>query len=482
MKFKSKHLFWAGLFGLMVMAFWVSGLKHTVWGANGVVDSYGQLQVVGNQLCGSSGTPVALHGMSLFWTNWDTGFYNASVLQWLRDDWQCTVVRAAMGIEPIGAYLSDSGTQTQKVTTVVDAAINLGMYVIIDWHDHNAHQHTEQAKQFFANMAQRYGSYSNVIYEIYNEPESVSWATVKSYAETVIAAIRQYDPDNIIIVGTPTWSQDVDAPANDPINGSNIVYALHFYAGTHKQWLRDKATTALNKGIALFVSEWGTTDSDGDGAVATGESDTWIEFMKSNNLSWCNWSLFDKDESSAALQSGASLTGGWPESALKQSGVYVRNKLISLAKETPVITPTPSATVTATPTVTATSGTVSPTGSVTPSPTNSPQPSANADCAVTYTQNDWGSGATVSVTIKNNSGAAINGWSLTWNFTGNQKITNLWSAGFTQNGTAVTVTNASYDALIPAGGSVSFGFNLSYSGSNSKPAAFTLNGGECSVL
>jgi peptidoglycan/xylan/chitin deacetylase (PgdA/CDA1 family) len=107
---------------------------------------------------------------------------------------------------------------------------------------------------------------------------------------------------------------------------------------------------------------------------------------------------------------------------------------------------------------------------------------AASDYAVNYTQNDWGSGATVSVTITNNGTAAINDWKLEWTFSGNQKITNLWNGVFTQSGTSVKVTNQSYNSTIPAnGGKVSFGFNISYSGSNVKPASFTLNGGASST-
>lgn len=433
-----------------------------------------QLQVVGNKLCDSSGNPVALHGMSLFWSNWDPGLFNGSVVKWLKDDWKCTVVRAPMGIEPTGAYLSNPDAQKQKVMAVVDAAINQGMYVIIDWHDHNAQNHTQQAKEFFASMAQKYGSYPNVLYEIYNEPQSTPWSTIKTYAEEVIGAIRQYDPDNIIIVGTPTWSQDVDAAADNPIQKSNIVYALHFYAATHKQWLRDKATYALNKGIALFVSEWGSCDASGAGTIDYTESDTWIAFMKNNNLSWCNWSINTKAETASALNSSANLSGNWRDSDLTAAGQYVRGQLISLAKvvpsASPTVIPSPTPTITNAPTITPQQS---------PSLTSSPNPGTG--CVVTYSKNDWGNGATVSITIKNNGSAAITNWELVFSFAGNQKIGNLWGGKYTQSGATVTVTNESYNATIPVGGAVEFGFNLNYSGSNVKPASFTLNGTTCTT-
>ena len=460
-----------GLLALIILSsiFIMSTSNTLVWGAEGPVNAYGQLQVIGNKICDKSGNPVALRGMSLFWSNWDPGFYNRNVVQWLRDDWKCTVVRAAMGIEPVGAYLSNPESQKQKVTAVVDAAIELGMYVIIDWHDHNAHNHTQQAKEFFAAMAQKYGGYPNVIYEIYNEPENVGWSTVKAYAEEVIAAIRQYDTDNLIIVGTPNWSQYVDMAADDPIVRPNVVYTLHFYAATHKQWLRDKATYALNKGIALFVSEWGTSEATGTGTLDFAESDTWINFMLNNNLSWCNWSIITKEETSAALLPGASTNGGWNSPVISESGKYVREKLITLNEVTP--SPTPSSTPSPTP---------SPSPTLSPSPT--PTPTFATGCAVSYLiQNDWGSGATVTITIKNNGTTVINGWELKFSFPGSQQITNLWSAKHTQNGTAVTVTNEAWNSSIPPNGTVSFGFNLSYSGTNGKPSEFFLNGITCTT-
>jgi len=471
MNLSRKNRLLTGLLALLILSTLLISGAVPVAGAGGPVDTYGQLQVIGNQLCDRSGNPVALRGMSLFWSNWDTGFYNSNVVQWLRDDWKCTVVRAALGIEPLGAYLSNPEAQKQKITAVVDAAINLGMYVIIDWHDHNAHNHTQQAKEFFAAMAQRYGSYPNVLYEIYNEPESVGWTTVKAYAEEVIAAIRQHDPDNIIIVGTPNWSQYVDAAADNPIRQSNIMYTLHFYAATHKQWLRDKATYALNKGIALFVSEWGTSEATGDGTLDYSESDIWIDFMLKNNLSWCNWSLFTKEETSAALLPGAGTNGGWDSSQLSASGKYVREKLISLNSVVPSISPSPSPSLSPSPS---------------PSPTQIPSPSptgtSGSGCTVAYTMNDWGSGATVTITLKNNGTVAINNWKLEFSFPGNQQITNLWCAKYTQSGAAVTASGESWNSVIQPGGTVSFGFNISYSGANVKPTSFTLNGVACQVL
>ncbi|MCX7681276.1 MAG: cellulose-binding domain-containing protein [Anaerolineae bacterium] len=120
-----------------------------------------------------------------------------------------------------------------------------------------------------------------------------------------------------------------------------------------------------------------------------------------------------------------------------------------------------------------------PTLTSTPGPTATPFPGST--CAVDYVvQSDWGSGATIKVTIRNDSGLAINGWTLTWTFPGNQQITQVWNATYTQNGALVSAKNVSWNANIPAnGGRVNFGFNLSYSGANQKPTDFALNGLPC---
>ncbi len=291
------------------------------------VEYYGALSVSGNRIVGANNKPVQLRGMSFFWSQWMGKYYTNECVKWLKDDWHCNIVRAAMAVEE-GGYLTNPDVEKQKVFAVVDAAIENGLYVIIDWHDHHAFDHQEQAKAFFAEMAQKYGDKPNVIYEPYNEPEQISWSSIiKPYHQAIIDTIRKYDPDNLIICGTSTWSQDVDIAAADPLVGTNIAYTLHFYSGTHKQSLRDKAANALSKGVALMVTEYGTTDATGDGDVNMNETNLWYSFLDQNKISWCNWSIADKTESSAALTPGASSTGGWPSNTLTLSGSFVRSEM-----------------------------------------------------------------------------------------------------------------------------------------------------------
>jgi endoglucanase len=291
---------------------------------------HGSLSVSGNKIVDQNNNPVSFAGNSYFWSNSGWGaekYYNADVVNWLATDWNTTIVRAAMGVEDSGGYMSNPTENKNRVKAVVDAAIAKGIYVIIDWHSHHAEDNQAAAISFFQEMAQTYGNNPHVIYEIYNEPLQVSWSnTIKPYAEAVIAAIRAIDPDNLIIVGTSTWSQDVDIASNDPItSASNIAYTLHFYAATHKESLRQKAQTALNNGIALMVTEWGSVEASGGGNVDAASTDAWMAFLAANDITHANWSIHDKSEGASVLQLGASASGSWAANDLTASGTKVKS-------------------------------------------------------------------------------------------------------------------------------------------------------------
>jgi endoglucanase len=325
---------------LFLLSLAISALTCTAVFANDtlIVEKHGQLRVSGNKIVDKNGDPIALHGMCLYWSQWKGQFYNSSCVQWLRDDWKCTVVRAAMGINGTAdGYLVNPAVEKAKIITIIDACINLGIYVIVDWHDHYAYQHRDQAIAFFEEIAALYGNTPNLIYEIFNEPVgSVSWTnSVKPYADSVVNHIRAIDPDNLILVGSPNWSQDVDVAANNPLLYSNIAYSFHFYAASHRlintQYpnlsFKTKLQSALNKGVAVFVSEFGTTESSGTGVIDSNETNNWMKFMSDNKLSWCNWSVADLTEASAALKPGASADGGWLDSEISTSGLFIRRKL-----------------------------------------------------------------------------------------------------------------------------------------------------------
>lgn len=301
------------------------------------VREFGRLHVSGNQIVGRDGQPVSLAGNSLFWSQEQGQFWNARTIKWLKKDWKTQIVRAAMGVE-WGGYLEHPERERAKVIAVVDAAIADDLYVIIDWHDHRAQLHTKESIAFFQDMARRYARYPNVIYELYNEPiGETSWKdAVKPYAEQVIAAIRAIDPNNLIVVGSPHWSQDVDVAASDPIKDANVAYSLHFYAGSHKQFLRDKAVAALDKGAALIVTEWGSCNADGNGGIDYESTREWMDFMRQHHLIHCNWAVSDKNETSSIVVAGASPKGKWRENQLTAAGKLVRDYVRSWPEKTQV--------------------------------------------------------------------------------------------------------------------------------------------------
>lgn len=296
------------------------------------VETHGALSVKGNRVVDASGRPVALAGVSYFWSNTGWGqdrFYNADSVATFARDWNVSLVRAAMGIDGKGGYAAEPGANRARVEALVDAAIANGVYVIIDWHSHRAEKDPAAAVAFFTDMAKKYGNTPNVIYEIYNEPlRDISWPIgVKPYSQTVIDAIRAVDPDNLIVVGSPSWSQDADVAAADPVKGTNITYTIHFYAGTHKDALRAKAKRALDKGASVFVSEWGAVNADGNGAVDYKETARWQAFMRKNCLSQANWAVSDKKEGASLFKPGVSSTGPWTDMDLTDSGKLVRDLL-----------------------------------------------------------------------------------------------------------------------------------------------------------
>ncbi len=295
------------------------------------VEKHGALSVVGPHIRDQNGEITSLAGPSFFWSNTGWGqerFYTKGAVETFAKDWNAGIVRAAMGAENNGSYLEDPRGNLKRVETIVNAAIENGIYVVIDWHSHRAEKDIEESKRFFTAMAEKYGDYPNVIYEIYNEPlNTTDWSTVvKPYAEELIDTIRAVDPDNLIIVGTQSWDQDVDKAADDPIIGeSNILYALHFYAASHKEDIRKKAEYAISKDLPLIISEWGTVTYNGDGFMDKASTLEWMDFAKKHHLSHMNWSVSDKNETASMFKPSASSNGGWTDKDLTPSGLLVRD-------------------------------------------------------------------------------------------------------------------------------------------------------------
>lgn len=296
------------------------------------VARHGALSIVDGQIVDANGEPVTLRGMSLFWSQWAPQYYSRETVDWLASDWKVTAIRAAIAAEGEDSALNHFDREIAKASRVIEAAAANGIYVLVDWHAH--HDHAAEAEAFLTEIARRYGHLPNLIYEPFNEPlrDGVDWsANVKPYHERVIAAIRQIDPDNLIIVGSPSWSQDVDIAAQDPLAGANIGYTLHYYAATHKEDLRARADAALDAGIALMITEFGLVEATGDGPIDLESANAWWDWAEANGISWLNWSITDKDETSAALRPGTP-PANWTEDDLTQSGKILRARLRAAAQ------------------------------------------------------------------------------------------------------------------------------------------------------
>ena len=307
--------------------------------AGSPVARHGGLSIRGGKVVDQHGQPVTLRGMSLFWSQWAPQYYSAETVDWLAKDWKVSAVRAAIAAEGDDSAHQHFDRELAKASAVIEAAARSGIYVIADWHAHRPYP--EEATRFLTAIARKYGHLPNLIYEPFNEPlrDGVDWSRdVKPYHQRIVAAIRAVDPDNLIIVGSPSWSQDVDLAAADPLPFENLAYTLHYYAGTHRQELRDKGDAALVNGAALLITEFGTVEATGDGPLDHAESQRWWDWAEAHGIGWMAWSIGDRDETSAALKPGTP-PSGWSEDDLTESGKLIRAKLRELAGTNPACQP-----------------------------------------------------------------------------------------------------------------------------------------------
>lgn len=268
---------------------------------------HGRLSVIDGRVCGADGRPVQLRGMSTAGLQWYAGVVNDAAFAALVKDWKANLVRLTM-------YVGERGYATQPglmkhMEKGIELAIAHGLYVIINWAVHvpgNPNDETyRDAQTFFDYLSRKYGKHPNLLYEIMSEPNGlVDWAKdLKPYAEKTVATIRANDPEGIILIGSGTWSQDIDLAAEDPVAGHNLAYAFHFYAGTHGEPQLAKVRAAMARGVAVFASEWGTSECKGFVGPFVPESTAFLDFLEQHRISWANWSLSDKHEGSAALKS-----------------------------------------------------------------------------------------------------------------------------------------------------------------------------------
>ena len=297
-------------------------------------EQHGALHVSGTRLVDAAGNAVQLRGVSTLGLAWYPEFVNREAFRTLRDEWGANTVRLAMYTCEQGGYMTDG--DRDALEALIDKGVRecaaLGMYAIIDWHilsDGDPNTHADAAEDFFCRISARYADQPHVLYEICNEPNGagVTWPVVKRYAERIIPVIRANAPEAVILCGTPTWSQDVDAVAADPLEGKNLMYSLHFYAATHKGALRLRVEKALKAGVPVFVSEFSICDASGDGIIDYASADAWRELIEAHGLSYIAWSLSNRDESAALIRADCGKTSDWTADDLTDTGRWLRGVL-----------------------------------------------------------------------------------------------------------------------------------------------------------
>ena len=297
-------------------------------------ERHGALHVEGTRLVDASGRPVQLRGVSTLGLAWYPEFVNGRAFRTLRDDWGANTVRLAMYTCEAGGYMTDG--DRARLEALIDSGVklcgDLGLYAIVDWHilsDGDPNRHADAAEDFFGRISARYAGQRHVLYEICNEPNGpeVTWPVVKAYAERIVPVIRANAPEAVILCGSPTWSQDVDLAAKDPIDDKNLMYTLHFYAATHGEALRSRAEAALAAGAPLFISEFSICDASGDGAIDWASAAAWRALICRHGLSYIAWSLSNRDETAALICADCHKTSDWGAEDLTRTGRWLREVL-----------------------------------------------------------------------------------------------------------------------------------------------------------
>ncbi|MDE6566382.1 MAG: glycoside hydrolase family 5 protein, partial [Lachnospiraceae bacterium] len=285
-----------------------------------------------------NGKPFQLRGASTHGMHWDGmhQYVNKAAFQSLRDEWGVNMVRLVSYITQGGYTEGSQAHLDSKIQEGVEAAKELGMYVLIDWHVHAEDPHVKKdwAEKFFQKYATMYKDYDNVLFEICNEPTGVNWynngsgGDLYSYCKDICTIIRNAGSNALIVCGTNTWSQDVDQVAQKPLKNDgfkNILYTFHFYAASHYEDKMSKVRTAIAAGTPIFVTEFGICSADGNGTFDTGNADAWIKLCDENNISYACWSLCNKAEAASYLLPSSSKRSGWTEEDLATTGIWLVN-------------------------------------------------------------------------------------------------------------------------------------------------------------
>lgn len=444
------------------------------------------LTVDGTRLVDSEGNPVQLKGISTHGLAWYPGYVNADCFKQLKEEWEIDVIRLAMYTGESGGYCSGGDKDGLKslIRNGVKYATDCGLYVIIDWHilsDGNPNTYIEESKAFFKEMSQEYADYTNVLYEICNEPNGgTSWSSVKTYAEQIIEVIRENDDDGIILVGTPNWCQYVDQAAADPIKDcKNVMYTLHFYAATHMESLRNTMVNAIKAGLPIFVSEYGICDASGNGAIDRDQAEMWVSLMDQYGVSYVAWNLSNKGETSALFKSSCNKLSGFTAEDLSDSGKWLYRMLTGKSPEQAGTAWTGGSDSGGTGTPAQQGGGADRSGSGSSGSPSQPGGSTgqsgqsgsggSAKAGKTLTDksgleisavvvNSWEQDGKefcqYTLTVKNPTDTDCSSWTVELNFSGEISLESGWNGNYQVDGSRLTISSVDYNGAIPAGGSV----------------------------
>jgi endoglucanase len=296
----------------------------------------GQLRVCGVKLCNQNNQPVQLRGMSTHGLQWYPQCVNDASLDALAGDWGADVIRLSMYIQE-GGYETNPRLFTDRVHALIDEVSERGMYVIVDWHmltPGDPNYNFSRASTFFTEIAQRHGNKVNILYEVANEPNGVSWSTIRSYHQQIIPVIRAQDANSVILLGTRAWSSlglsdgaTESEVISNPVSFGNIMYTFHFYAASHGTTYLNALSRAADQ-IPMFVTEFGTQTASGDGANDFTRAQQYLDLMASKQISWVNWNFSDDFRSGAVFTTGTCPGGPYAgTSRLKPAGVWIRDRI-----------------------------------------------------------------------------------------------------------------------------------------------------------
>lgn len=476
------------------------------------------LHVVGNQLEDGSGHVIVPHGVDRMGTEYqctknatnaptdfDGPVDQATVSNMVS--WGTNIVRVPLNEDcwlGINGFPANGRTAAQYQSDIVNW-VNLlnanGQIVILDlhWNNSGTNQSTGQemmpdldhAPAFWTSVANTFKSNSSVIFDLYNEPHDVSWACWKNGStapqsgdcsgvgfavagmQTLINTVRATGATNVLMLGGLAWSNDLSQwLANKPTDPqNNLAASVHIYnfnaCANSSCWDSQIAPVAAQ--VPVLAGEIGEND------CASGFINTLTSWFDQHSIGYLAWTW----TASGNCGGTPALISDWSGTPTGYGAGYKAHLLSLVGNPTP--TPTQGTTPTPTPTR-GTTPTPTPTQGTTPTPTSTPV--SGASCKVQYSiTNQWPGGFGANIVITNTGTTAINGWSLKFSFPNGQTITQLWNGSYSQSGSAVTITNLSYNAAIAPGATLSSapGFNGSWNGSNSAPTSFTLNGAQCSV-